>query len=91
MSVDEPVNQPRPKYSASKTAAAIAGLDEKTQLFLGAVPVDGKISVQQVADILDASRLRIYQLISAGELPSEVDAKGAHLFHICDVIAYRDR
>jgi hypothetical protein len=46
-------------YTAEQTAQTIATLDRKALLFLGSVSLDGRISVAQAADILNASRLRV--------------------------------
>ena len=77
-------------YTAEQTAQTITALDRKALLFLGSVPADGRVSVAQAADLLNASRLRVYELMSSGALRYEPTAAGRSL-HICDVVALRER
>lgn len=77
-------------YTAEQTAQTIAALDRKALLFLGSVPPDGHVSVAQAADLLNASRLRVYELMSSGALRYEPTAAG-RLLHICDIVALRER
>lgn len=77
-------------YTAEQTAQTIATLDRKALLFLGSVPPDGRVTVAQAADLLNASRLRVYELMSSGALRYEPTAAGRSL-HICDVVALRER
>lgn len=76
--------------TAAAVAAAVVALDPATLLFVGSVPANGRISLNQAADILDASRLRVFALMGSGELASE-NADGVRTLQICDVIALRDR
>ena len=78
------------EHTAEQTAHTIAALDPNALLFLGSVSPDGRISVAQAADILNASRRRVYELMSSGALRYEPTAGGRSL-HICDVVALRDR
>lgn len=77
-------------YTAEQTAQTIAALDRNALLFLRTIPADGRISVAQAADLLNASRLRVYELMSSGALRYEPTAAGRSL-HICDVVALRER
>ena len=77
-------------HTAEQTAQTIAALDRNALLFVGSVPPDGRISVAQAADLLNASRLRVYELMSSGALRYEQTAAGRSL-HICDVVALRER
>ena len=77
-------------YTAEQTAQTIAALDPNALLFLGSVPPDGRISVAQAADLLNASRLRIFELMNSGMLRYEPTAAGRSL-HICDVVALHER
>ena len=58
-------------YTAEQTAQTIAALDRKASLFLGSVPPDGRVSAAQAVDLLNASRLPVYELMSR-------DAGGYH-------------
>ncbi len=85
-----PVTLASPRaHTVEQTAQTIAALDRNALLFVGSVPPDGRISVAQAADILNASRLRVYELMSSGALRYEPTAAGRSL-HICDVVALRE-